>query len=284
MHWHPGRARAESLIVCCKVGITVRRFARVEAALRPTMTGPNVKQEFGTSVKSWRSHRRISQEELADRAGLHRTYISDVERGVRNVSLESIEKLARALEVPVATLVSSVSHSSTGTVTGDRITADEMVDILLVEDNPDDQELALRALKRLNITNRIHVVHDGAEALDFLHATGRYVQRQDRNRPQLILLDLYLPKVSGLEVLQRVKTDPRTQSIPVVVLTGSDYDRDVARSRELGSEAYIVKPVDVLNLTGVTTRLRLHWALLKPTGIPRANATPHAGTTSTQHV
>jgi two-component system, response regulator len=229
------------------------------------MSGQDVKQEFGTSVKSWRSRRRISQEELAGRAGLHRTYISDVERGVRNVSLESIEKLARALEIPVATLLSKVNQLSSQEGSRVFIEADELVEILLVEDDLDDEELALQALKRLNITNHIHVVHDGAEAIDFLFGTGQYAERQDRSRPHLILLDLYLPKLSGIEVLQRIKLDPRTSSIPVVVLTGSNYDRDVALSRELGSQAYIVKPVDILNLTSVTSRLSLHWALLKPT-------------------
>jgi two-component system, response regulator len=242
------------------------------------MSGQDVKQEFGTSVKSWRNRRGISQEELAGRAGLHRTYISDVERGVRNVSLESIEKLARALEIPVATLVSKANQPSSQEGLRSRINTDELVEILLVEDDLDDEELALQALKRLNITNHIHVVRDGAEAIDFLFGMGPYAERQDQRRPQLILLDLYLPKLSGIEVLQRIKLDPRTSSIPVVVLTGSNYDRDVALSREHGSEAYIVKPVDILNLTSVTSRLSLHWALLKPTSTGQLGRSAPLGT------
>jgi two-component system, response regulator len=256
------------------------------------MSSQDVKQEFGTSVKSWRGKRGISQEELAGRAGLHRTYISDVERGVRNVSLESIEKLARALEIPVEILVSRCNRSFLEEErTSNRIEPEELVDILLVEDDPVDEELALQALKRLNISNHIHVVHDGAEAIDFLFCTGRYAARQARKRPQLILLDLYLPKLSGMEVLQRIKLDPRTSSIPVVVLTGSNYDRDVALSRELGSEAYIVKPIDILNLTNVTSRLSLHWALLKPTvtgqpggSVPRGMVAPQGEDPDPQHV
>jgi two-component system, response regulator len=257
--------------------ITVMAFLKDVGHPCFVMSSQDVKQEFGTSVKSWRGRRGISQEELAGRAGLHRTYISDVERGVRNVSLESIEKLARALEIPVETLVSRGNRSFLEEErTSNRIEADELVDILLVEDDSVDEELALQALKRLNITNHIHVVHDGAEAIDFLFCIGQYAARQARKRPQLILLDLYLPKLSGIEVLQRIKLDPRTSSIPVVVLTGSNYDRDVALSRELGSEAYIVKPIDILNLTSVTSRLSLHWALLKPTviGLPGVSAPP----------
>jgi two-component system, response regulator len=229
------------------------------------MTSSDVKQEFGSSVKSWRGRRAISQEELAARAGLHRTYISDVERGVRNVSLESIEKLARALEVPVATLISNATRATGEPGSRHCVDVSELVDILLVEDDPNDEAMALQALKRLAITNRIHVAHDGVEALDYLLGTGADARRPDQDRPQVILLDLYLPKISGIEVLQRIKADPRTRSIPVVVLTGSNYERDIALSRELGSEAYIVKPVDILNLTGVTSRLSLHWALLKST-------------------
>lgn len=227
------------------------------------MTRSHLKQEFGSSVKSWRGRRALSQEELAARAGLHRTYISDVERGVRNVSLESIEKLARALEVPVAILISNATRAAVESSAPHRVEASELVDIFLVEDDPNDEEMALQALKRLKITNRIQVAHDGAEALEYLLGTGRDARRPEGDRPQVILLDLYLPKISGIEVLQRIKADPRTHSIPVVVLTGSNYERDIALSRDLGSEAYIVKPIDILNLTGVTSRLSLHWALLK---------------------
>jgi two-component system response regulator len=138
------------------------------------------------------------------------------------------------------------------------------VDILFVEDNPDDVELTLRALKEANIANRIHVVRDGEAALNFLFCTGPFAKRQQDQRPQVILLDLGLPKIGGLEVLRRIRADERTRSIPVVVLTASRHDRDVVASKELGSEAYIVKPVDFQNLSEVTPQLSLSWALLKP--------------------
>jgi CheY-like chemotaxis protein/DNA-binding XRE family transcriptional regulator len=215
-------------------------------------------------VRKWRSQRRISQEELAGRAGLHRTYVSDIERGARNVSLESIEKLARALEVPAGILFAEHSEDSGETISASILTSNELVDILLVEDNRDDVQLTLHALNEAKIANRIHVVRDGAEALDFLFATGSYSHRHMQDRPQIILLDLELPKINGMEVLQRIKADSRTQTIPVVILTASRQHRDIATGRRLGAEGYIVKPVDFQNLSAVTPRLSLHWALLKP--------------------
>ena len=219
-------------------------------------------------MRAWRSQRGISQEELAGRAGLHRTYVSDIERGARNVSLESIEKLARALDISVASLFSNghapAAEKSWMAASG---SSDGLVDILFVEDNPDDVQLTLHALKAANISNRIHVVRDGAEALDFLFGTGNYARREAPPRPQVILLDLQLPRVDGLQVLRRIKADPRTRSIPVVVLTASQHDRDITASKRLGAEAYIVKPVDFQNLSEVTPQLSLQWALLKPAGV-----------------
>lgn len=206
----------------------------------------------------------ISQEELAGRAGLHRTYVCDVESGRRNISLESIEKLARALETPISKLLSSSDKDLKEGEIVDAFSSDEFVDVLFVEDRADDVELTLEALTSANITNRIHVVRDGAEALNFLFCTGQYAHRHSGNRPQLILLDLGLPKIGGLEVLRRIKADVRTREIPVIVLTASNRDRDIAASKKLGAEYYIVKPVDFQNLSEVTPKLRLQWALLKP--------------------
>jgi len=222
----------------------------------------DVQKSFGISVRAWRSRLGISQEELAERAGLHRTYVCDIERGARNVSLKSIEKLAMALEVSLSTLFSSpetpVSDDPSATP------PDGMVDILFVEDDPNDAALAMAALKEANVFNRIHLVRDGAEALDFIHCTGRYDKRKRSDGPQMILLDLNLPKISGLEVLRRVRSDPQTRSISVVVLTASKFDRDLEASMRLGADSYIVKPLDFQNLTEVTPGLSLKWALLKP--------------------
>lgn len=140
--------------------------------------------------------------------------------------------------------------------------AEQPVEILLVEDNPDDVELALHALKRNNFSNRIHVVRDGVEALDFIFATGAYNGRDLSDVPRVILLDLKLPKVDGLEVLRRVKADARTRMIPVVVLTSSREERDIVESYQLGVNSYIVKPVDFQQFTEAVRELGLYWLLL----------------------
>lgn len=195
---------------------------------------------------------------------MHRTYVSDIERGARNVSLESIDKLAAALEVSVPSLfIKSNSSDLMESPPLNPVTGDELVDILLVEDRQDDLEMAMQALHGARMANRIHSVRDGAAALEFIFCKGEYVHRSPDDLPQLILLDLGLPKVSGLEVLRQIKSHPGTKQISVVVLTISMEDRDLEASRRLGADAYIVKPVDFRNLSEVTPSLQMQWALLK---------------------
>lgn len=135
------------------------------------------------------------------------------------------------------------------------------VEILLVEDNPQDEELTLYALRQSNLINNIEIVRDGAEALDFIFCKGAYSTRSLTDIPRLILLDLKLPKVDGLEVLQQLKSDPRTQSIPVVVLTSSQEERDIVESYKLGVNSYIVKPIDFQQFTDSISRIGLYWML-----------------------
>ena len=136
------------------------------------------------------------------------------------------------------------------------------VDILLVEDNPNDVELTLRALKKGNILNPIHVVPDGVEALDFLFVRGKYAGRDPNHTPRVVVLDLKLPKVDGLEVLRQLKANPRTSVIPVVVLTSSRETPDVAESYRLGANSYIVKPVDFEKFIEAVSKIGLYWLLL----------------------
>ncbi len=138
----------------------------------------------------------------------------------------------------------------------------ERIEILLVEDNPNDVELTLHALKANKLTNPVHVVRDGAEALDFIFATGEYANRTAHPGPKVILLDLKLPKVDGLEVLRRIKADPEKRTIPVVVLTSSREEADITRSYDLGVNSYIVKPVDFEQFTQAVRNLGLYWLLL----------------------
>ena len=138
---------------------------------------------------------------------------------------------------------------------------DEM-DILLVDDNPEDVEITLRAFQKYHLANRIHVVRDGEEALECLFSTGRYANHPAGSVPRLILLDLKLPKVDGIEILQRCKSDPRTKNIPVVVLTSSLEERDVISSYNLGVNSYVVKPVDFSQFTEAIRQLGLYWIVL----------------------
>jgi len=136
------------------------------------------------------------------------------------------------------------------------------VEILIVEDTDQDLQLALRALRKANITNRIQIARDGEEALEFLFCEGSYADRKIENSPRVILLDLKLPKIDGLEVLQRIKADPRTQAIPVVVLTSSKEQRDVVESYKLGVNSYIVKPVNFEGFVKAVQELGMYWLLL----------------------
>jgi two-component system, response regulator len=139
---------------------------------------------------------------------------------------------------------------------------DEDVEILLVEDNPNDVELMLHVFKSNRISNRIRVVRDGSEALEFIFCTGAYASRNMSDGPKFILLDLKLPKVDGLEVLKQIKSDPRTCAIPVVVLTSSHQDRDVVASYKYGVNSYICKPVDFEQFTEAARMLGMYWLML----------------------
>lgn len=133
------------------------------------------------------------------------------------------------------------------------------MEILLIEDSPEDVEITLRAFQKYDLANKVHVVRDGEEALECLFSTGRYAGRAACSNPRLILLDLKLPKVDGNEVLQRCKSDPRTKSIPVVVLTSSREERDLTDTYNLGANSYVVKPLDFSQFTEAIRQVSLYW-------------------------
>ncbi len=136
------------------------------------------------------------------------------------------------------------------------------IELLLVEDNPEDLELSLRALRKANLVNRIHVARDGAEALEYIFCEGPHKAREIVDVPKVILLDLKLPKIDGLEVLKRIKGDARTKMIPIVVLTSSKEQRDVVESYQLGVNSYIVKPVNFERFAEAVRNFGLYWLLL----------------------
>ncbi|HZV36048.1 MAG TPA: response regulator [Verrucomicrobiae bacterium] len=229
------------------------------------------KKEFGAAVKSERIRLGLSQETLAERADLHRTYITDIERGARNLSLETIYKIAVALGVSIGSLFNRgearvLSDPSTGR-------ANSLVDVLLVEDKAADVELTLEAFRKAGLTNKIHVVRDGAAALDFVFCRRQYANRRMETNPQVMLLDLNLPKVDGLEVLREVKADERTRNLQVVVLTVSQDDEHISKAMEFGAAAYLVKPVGFENFSKITPKLSLQWALLgTDSSMPKSSA------------
>ena len=141
------------------------------------------------------------------------------------------------------------------------------LEILLVEDNPHDAELAIRALKKRHLANRLIHVADGQTALDFLFGMGAYEGRDVQHQPRVVLLDLKLPKLDGIEVLRQIRADARTTLLPVVVLTSSQEDRDVIESYKLGANSYIVKPVDFENFSAAVSNLGLYWLLLNKSPI-----------------
>jgi two-component system, response regulator len=142
------------------------------------------------------------------------------------------------------------------------MTDNEAVEILLVEDNPNDVELALHALKKNKVSNRIQVVRDGEEALDFIFGKDSSSGGPSEQRPKMVLLDLKLPKVDGLEVLRRLKGDPTTRSIPVIILTSSREEQDIVKSYDLGVNSYIVKPVDFQQFNDAIRQLGLYWMVV----------------------
>ena len=201
---------------------------------------------------------------------MHRTYIADIERGARNVTLKSIENLAKALQVTVGNLLTF----ATGPVSGPEAPAARQAvrEILLIEDNAQDREITARALTQAMVTNPLTCVSDAEEALEYVFCMGRHVDRKP-TEPQLILLDLNLPQMSGLEFLRRIKADKRTKDIPVVALTVSRSDRMILECSRLGAENYIVKPVAIESLIKLVPRLNLHLTISSPPD-NRPNASP----------
>ncbi|HWD92081.1 MAG TPA: response regulator [Verrucomicrobiae bacterium] len=223
------------------------------------MVHRDVRKQFGLAIKTWRGRSGLSQEELAWRAGLHRTYVADIERGARNPSLQSIQKLAAALRLSFSTLFEPFGDTP---LPAGNDQPGQQADILFVEDDADDVALTMAAFRRANVKNSIHVAHDGIEAMEYLF--GEAGNRGLKNRPKLILLDLHLPRLDGMEVLRRIKADENARTIPVIILTSSQTSSQMLECRRLGAEFYIVKPVDFKRFCQVVPRLSGYWRLFLP--------------------
>jgi CheY-like chemotaxis protein/DNA-binding XRE family transcriptional regulator len=233
------------------------------------MTSLEVRKAFGAAIREQRLRLGLSQELLGERAELHRTYITDVERGARNLSLESITKLAQALQVPLGSLFSLVGIDRDGALTAVEPPRGGQVSLLLVEDDPKDIELTAAAFQHAHLANHLQISRDGEDALDYLFARGAYA-RKPPPLPAIVLLDLALPKVHGMEVLRRIKMEERTRKICVVVLTGSRNDSFLQEALRLGADAYLLKPVDFNSFSAMASQFDFSWALqrkpLRPDG------------------
>jgi CheY-like chemotaxis protein len=222
------------------------------------MAAVDVRKKFGAAVRAHRLRLGISQGALGQRAQLHRTYVTDVERGARNLSLESMSRLARALHISIGALFVPAEgpriHSQHST---------HSINILLVENDPKDLKLAQKAFAQAKLTNRMETVRDGASALDYLFCRGRFAERHPNTAPQIVLLALNVPKVNGLEVLRAIRSNELTRGIHVVVLTRSDTDPHFREALYLGANGYILKPIDFRSFSAVTPQLNFVWALLR---------------------
>jgi two-component system, response regulator len=227
----------------------------------------DVKKEFGAVVKSKRLALGLSQEALAERADLHRTYVTDIERGTRNLTLESIYKLACALGVTISDIFRSIGGPEAERAVSSPAVAvnNHSVDLLLAEGSAKDVELTIEAFKRAKLTNRLHIVRSGVEALDFLFCRGDYRGRIAEFPPSAVLLDMNLPIIDGLEVLRRIKAEERTRDLKVVMLSASRRDDGrVNEAMRLGAVGCMAKPVDFRNFSQMTPKLDFTWTLFQP--------------------
>ena len=220
--------------------------------------------DFGKFVRDERKRIGISQEELADRAGLHRTYVTDVERGVRNMTFESALKLTGALDLSFQNIFGEFGRWNTlhDPPPARRTTEHAPADILLVDDNPKDVELTIMGLQRNALVNRIATAATGEDALQLLHGRANKGDDSPALTPQIVLLDLRLPDIDGIGVLRKIRADRRTHDIPVVILTASRSDLDFHESVSLGISGYLTKPIDWIEFSMMMPKFGFRWMLL----------------------
>src|SRR5258706_10537596 len=224
----------------------------------------DLRKTFGAEVKRRRTDLGISQEVLAERASLHRTYVSDVEAGKRNPSLASIHRLATALGAPLSAVFCGAETVSPMPRPPFEVgMADRVVNILLIEEDPKAAQLTVALFKKFKLTNNLKVIADGAEALDFIFCRGAYAKRRIKNLPQVVLLDLELSQVQGLDRLRQIKADLRSRMIPVVALTPLRKDPRCREAIRLGAEDCLVKPLDFQSFSQIMPKLSFAWTLLK---------------------
>ncbi len=224
---------------------------------------------FGLVVKELRRERSLSQEELANRSDLHRTYITDIEHGSRNVSIKNILKIANAIGVSLHELFSRVERYSQSGLTlvsqhlpNEKLHQRNPVEILLVEDDQSYIELTLHELQKARISNPIYIVRNGEEALQFLFR-GNATEHEDVQSPKVILLDLNIPLINGFDLLEHIRKNKKTKDIPVVIITSSTSEVDKERCKRLGVEVYLTKPINMTDFEEIMSKFGFHWLLLE---------------------
>jgi CheY-like chemotaxis protein/DNA-binding XRE family transcriptional regulator len=220
--------------------------------------------EFGKFVREERKKLGISQEELAERSGLHRTYITDVERGVRNMTFESALKLTGSLDLSFQDFFAEFRRWNDARVSTASASIPETspADILIVEDDPKDAELTIVGLQRNALVNRIAIASTGRDALQLLHGRRDDMNVKDTISPRVVLLDLRLPDIDGIEVLRRIRSHQRTRTLPVVILTSSRSDLDFHESVSVGVSGYLTKPIDWVEFSLMMPKFGFRWLLL----------------------
>lgn len=223
----------------------------------------------GAAVRDMRLGQDLTQEELANRSGLHRTYITDVERGNRNISIESIEKIAGALRTPLSALFAR-SEELQGDDGGrsvrlmhhrsDRV--DASVEILIAEEDRSFIDMTVHTFKNANVRNTVHTVHDGGEVLSFVHATGPYEKRASFPPPSLIIMDQHIPRGGALEVLERLRAHPSSREIPVIILTSSQSEANSLRKSGFAFVECVTKPVSVTDIGRVASAFGMQLMLV----------------------
>lgn len=207
-------------------------------------------------LKARRVQLGLSQSEVGSRAGLHRTYVSEVERGAQNITIETLWRLAEALETTVLLLIEDATIA---------IRASDPIEVLLIEDNAADIHMVKRTLQASKISSNLTVLSDGKDALDYLNRKGAYA---DAKAPDLILLDLHLPRKNGYEILKEIRGDNRLKPIPVVILTNSETDTDITKSYEMHANTFITKPLNQKQFQDAISHVLEYWfgvASLPPT-------------------
>ena len=223
---------------------------------------------FGLAVKNLRLEKQMSQEELANRCGLHRTYISDIETGNRNVSLNNITKIARAIGIPLHEMFASVerfSRNGKKPITFHSPSPNrskQPIEILLVEDDQNFIELILHELQQANINNNITIVRNGEEAIQYLFVKGMNAHPVPPSL-RLVLLDLTLPLINGIDVLKRIRQEKSTKKIPVVVMTSSTSISDMEQCKKLDVEGYLTKPFKVTDFVSAMNKIGFNLYLIE---------------------